>query len=175
MNRTVLEYFVLALLIGLGTPIFAVWGALDGEKLALVAYPKVQEESKPHDATIDKTVFISSPEAIGHGDGLYKKNCVACHGENADGQGPAAKALIPAPRNFLDAKAKYTRTREPLDLFTVISNGSPGTGMVGFASLISPAERWALVHYLGSLPGLRGQFRETTADQIELLEKSADH
>ncbi len=95
----------------------------------------------------------SSTGAIQAGKELFLKTaqpapCVMCHGEQGDGKGVMGAALIPSPRNFTCG----TMMREIPDgqLFWIIKNGSPGTGMMSFASL--PDEQvWQLVHYIRSL------------------------
>jgi mono/diheme cytochrome c family protein len=171
MNRTTLEYMIMALFIGLGTPVFAIWGALDGEKLALVAYPKPKAEVATT-AFDPKAVFLTSADNVAKGEALYKANCISCHGENADGQGPAAKALTPPPRNFLSADERWTIGRNPQEIFLAISKGSPGTGMAGFSAMLKPEDRWAIVHYLGTLSGVQGQYEpvaETSFDELRKL------
>ncbi|MBX3324615.1 MAG: c-type cytochrome [Nitrospira sp.] len=74
--------------------------------------------------------------------------CVMCHGEQGDGKGLMGAALVPPPRNFTCG----TMMREIPDgqLFWIIKNGSPGTGMTAFGGL--PDEQvWQLVHYIRSL------------------------
>ncbi len=154
-NRRVFEYFVLAMAIGLGVPIFAVFGSLRGEADAALAYPPPPEAMISLEVDYAQVVRPSEA-AIEKGRKIFAGTCAACHGAEADGQGPAAGALKPPPRNFLDAEAKYTRGRTPLDLYATLTEGNPGTAMPGFSASLSVEDRWAVVHYLGTLRGLEG-------------------
>ncbi len=156
-NRSIMEYFVIAIIIGLGSPICALLGVSDGEKLGAHAWPVVEKSTA---MPIDyKALVLGSAADVDKGKALFQANCIACHGPNADGKGVAAASLTPAPRNFQDPAAKWTRSREPLDIYQTLSNGSPGTAMVGFAAALSVQDRWALVHFLGTQDGVRGHFK----------------
>ena len=88
-------------------------------------------------------------EQIVLGGKVFKTNCIACHGENGDGKGPAAVAIKdPKPRDFTKGEFKFGS--EPKEIYKTISEGSPGTAMPGWGSL-SPQERWALVYYVRSI------------------------
>ena len=95
----------------------------------------------------------SSTGAIHAGKELFLKTaqpaaCVMCHGEQGDGKGVMGAALIPSPRNF--TCGAMMREIPDGQLFWIIKNGSPGTGMMSFASL--PDDQvWQLVHYIRSL------------------------
>src|SRR5262249_34783666 len=43
---------------------------------------------------------LGGAEAIAAGGRLFRENCASCHGELADGHGPAATGLQPPPANF---------------------------------------------------------------------------
>lgn len=74
--------------------------------------------------------------------------CVMCHGDKGDGRGVMGAALSPPPRNFTcNAMMKDIPDGQ---LFWIIKNGSPGTGMMSFAGL-SDEQVWQLVHYIRSL------------------------
>ena len=79
------------------------------------------------------------------GAAVYRQNCVACHGAQADGKGPAAPALRPAPTDFTDEAWWSERTNE--QVAASIRTGKPGTPMMPYASL-SEAELAALVAWL---------------------------
>ncbi len=95
----------------------------------------------------------SSTGAIKAGKELFLKGvqpvaCVMCHGELGDGKGLMGAAFVPPPRNFTCG----TMMRDLPDgqLFWIIKNGSPGTGMMAFPGL--PDEQvWQLIHYIRSL------------------------
>lgn len=85
-----------------------------------------------------------------------KLQCGTCHGENGAGDGPSAKTLVDAfgipvpPRDFNTGAFRGGATGP--DLFTRIAVGVAGTPMVAYPdSVITPAERWDLVHFIQSL------------------------
>ncbi len=84
------------------------------------------------------------------GKGLYKFRCEVCHGEQGAGDGVAAELMYPKPRDFTLALFKYKTspgTLLPLDddLFNTIKNGLTGTGMPGWASLMSDEQIRSLI------------------------------
>lgn len=113
-----------------------------------------RKTAKAPDAILTKTNPLSSSAgAIKAGKELFLKTaqpvaCVMCHGEQGDGKGLMGAALVPPPRNF--TCGAMMRDISDGQLFWIIKNGSPGTGMMSFASL--PDEQvWQLIHYIRSL------------------------
>ena len=71
--------------------------------------------------------------------------CKICHGVTGNGLGIMAQGLNPPPRNFT-----CRSTMESISdgqLFWIIRNGSPGTGMPAFKNL-KDKQIWQIVHYL---------------------------
>ena len=70
---------------------------------------------------------------------LYVKHCSACHGENGDGKGLAARFLFPKPRDFRAGKFRLVSTTNRVpsseDLQTVLVHGMPGSSMPPWAHL----------------------------------------
>lgn len=94
-----------------------------------------------------------SPEIVEQGKALYegKGSCVTCHGTTGRGDGPGAAGLDPSPRNF--HHHGFWRHRSEGEIFWVIKHGSPGTGMIGFGSMLSDQEMWAIIEYERSFAG----------------------
>ena len=81
---------------------------------------------------------------------IFETNCVACHGSEGKGDGAAAAALTPKPRNFTDAV--YMKKR-PLDsLRAVISNGGASMGlsptMIAWNGILKPDEIESVLQYV---------------------------
>lgn len=109
----------------------------------------------------------STPQAVAAGKKLYAR-CVACHGANGKGDGPAAVALKPKPRNFTSPKG-WTNGYTVADIFKTLSKGVPGTGMPSFDTL-SVKDRFDLAHYVQS----QGKFNhgKDTPAEIAALDKT---
>ena len=75
---------------------------------------------------------------------LYAERCAACHGDHGGGDGPAAAALVPKPRNFRDPAFWKERTIE--QLHATVKKGKPGTMMPAFDGTLSDAEIDAVLH-----------------------------
>ena len=100
--------------------------------------------SKPG-GTVDVAALLKpTPELIAKGKVLFMVNCASCHGQNGMGDGPAAAALNPKPRNFHEGYWKYGGGIARV--VQTISTGSPGTAMAAFTNL-SIEERFAIAHY----------------------------
>jgi mono/diheme cytochrome c family protein len=87
----------------------------------------------------------ATPESLANGRALFGQSCVACHGADARGDGPAAAAFNPPPANL----RLSVRTRPPGWLFRVVTYGF--NRMPPFGSSLSDTQRWDLINYLESL------------------------
>jgi mono/diheme cytochrome c family protein len=57
---------------------------------------------------------------------VFKTRCVMCHGESGKGDGAAAAALNPKPRNYTDPEWQKTVTDDQIK--KVITGGGPAVG-----------------------------------------------
>ena len=97
-----------------------------------------------------------STETVAQGKAIYdgKGACFRCHGKDGDGKGPLAAKVNPSPRNFQDHGFWSQRTEG--EIFWLIKNGSPGTGLVGYGDQLTDGEIWSLIQYLRSFTGEHG-------------------
>ncbi len=109
-----------------------------------------------------------------HGQAVYMKRCVQCHGVNGDGNGPAAEYLYPRPRNYTKGIFKFTSTpyggkprRE--DLIAVVRRGVTGTSMPRF-NRISDKDVEAVVDYVMVL-AQRGELEYQLAMEADASEE----
>ncbi len=81
--------------------------------------------------------------------------CASCHGEQADGKGPAVAELKDAwgdPAQPADLRAVAFRNgRTPADLFRVLTLGIHGTPMPSFVGTLTEEKRWELAAFIGTL------------------------
>jgi mono/diheme cytochrome c family protein len=84
---------------------------------------------------------------------VYQKWCAGCHGDNGAGDGPAAKHMLPPPRDFTGAIYQIRSTASgnlPTDddLMRSIDEGLPGTAMPGWKDRLSANQRRDVLAYL---------------------------
>lgn len=92
----------------------------------------------------------------------YLRYCAGCHGETGDGQGVAARFLMPRPRDFTQGLFKFTSTPSGSlptdeDLLRTINYGLRGTAMPSFR-LLSRAEKLALVRQIKTFSDVWEEF-----------------
>ncbi|MGD9852685.1 MAG: cytochrome c [Nitrospirales bacterium] len=94
-----------------------------------------------------------SQEHIKAGEKLFHETaqplaCIQCHGAKGDGNGPMGAALNPHPRNFTCGETM--KGISDGQLYWIIKNGSPGTGMMAFSGM--PDDQiWQLIQYIRTL------------------------
>lgn len=97
--------------------------------------------------------LASAQGNAGRGKTVYATYCVSCHGNGGAGDGPAAVALNPKPRDLTD-KA-YMSTRQDDYLLKVIKDGGPAVGksplMAPFGGALKDNDIGDLVAFLRSL------------------------
>ncbi len=95
----------------------------------------------------------ASSKEIKKGKKLFLQYCATCHGEKGRGDGPAASALQPPPRNLADPK--YLQKISDEKLFLVIQKGGKAIGksplMPPFGDSLSEEEIKSIISFIRSL------------------------
>ncbi|GJL79722.1 MAG: hypothetical protein NPINA01_27110 [Nitrospinaceae bacterium] len=107
---------------------------------------------------------------VGNGEKIYNKTakpmaCTMCHGDNGDGKGKLGAALKPTPRNFTCQETMKDVSAG--QMFWIIKNGSPGTGMVAHKKSLKDNEIWDVVKYIRSaFSGVTPPAAKTTSKPV---------
>ena len=88
----------------------------------------------------------SNADSIAAGKAVYLGNCMACHGVTGKGDGPAAAACNPRPKNLSDPKIASQTDGE---LFWKITEGKKP--MPTYEKLLNETQRWQVINYLRML------------------------
>ena len=142
VSRTVMELNMFLLLVVVVSLTIPSWAA-ERHRLQLLV-----PEDKLAEARALTSPLPNSPETVAQGKAIYdgKGACFRCHGKDGDGNGPLAAKVNPSPRNFQDHGFWSHRTEG--EIFWVIKNGSPGTGLVGYGDQLTDGEIWTLIQYI---------------------------
>jgi mono/diheme cytochrome c family protein len=81
------------------------------------------------------------------GSKVYAERCALCHGPQGKGDGPAAAAMNPKPRNHTDGS--YMHTRTDAQLLEVIRHGKGS--MPAWEGILSEQEIQAVLKHVRSL------------------------
>jgi high-affinity iron transporter len=117
--------------------------------------PAVIKELHQHFATSLGTAgamdLPKGPLDTAEGHALFLKNCTSCHGMSGAGDGSSARTLSTPPPAI--GVSRLTPELTPTLAYNVISVGVRGTAMPGFASSLTPQQRWNVINYIYSLRG----------------------
>jgi mono/diheme cytochrome c family protein len=135
------------------------------ENSGTAAEPKLVSDKKPD---FDFSVHLK------HGQAVYMRRCVQCHGINGDGNGPVAVHMYPRPRDYTRGIFKFTSTpyggrprRE--DLISTVRRGVVGTSMPSF-DRITDKDVEAVVDYVMVL-AQRGELEYQLAMEADAAEE----
>lgn len=141
----------------------------------------VQEAVQKYSGTVLKPKFVSGGEPdfarelqLKHGQSVYMRRCVQCHGVSGDGKGPVAASMIPRPRDYTKGIFKFTSTpygSKPRrdDIVDVLRRGIVGTSMPSFR-LLPKKDIDAVVDYV-MLLAERGELEYQLQSEAEAAEE----
>jgi cytochrome c oxidase cbb3-type subunit 2 len=114
---------------------------------------KWRDRFEPQAVEMTQVSIPRSEEWIEHGEEVYQRRCLGCHGENGDGNGPAAAFFqIDRPRDFTLGVFKFRLTPTGSlptdgDLLRTITRGVRGTAMPTWHEL-PDKDRQAVIQYI---------------------------
>lgn len=111
-----------------------------------------QQPGRMHGGSMMGGKSSSSKVTVGAAS-TYSKLCASCHGATDKGDGPAAMALNPKPKDFTDCQAMAHESDEMF--FKIIKEGGPSTGhsplMPAWGGALSDQQISDLVEYIRAL------------------------
>jgi len=87
---------------------------------------------KPPETT---EVIPTLPPELAKGEELYTQNCASCHGEKGAGDGAAAQALNPKPRNYKAPASEWKNGNTVAGITKTLKEGIKGSSMVSYSGL----------------------------------------
>jgi len=121
---------------------------LVGSAVVALSKESSQKWTAPAGEARKKNPVPSSNASLAAGEKVYAKRCLACHGKTGNGDGPDAADLGIHPAKLSDP---MTRQQTDGELFWKITVGKKP--MPGYASRLSPTDRWNVINYLRTLGG----------------------
>lgn len=127
---------------------------LGGSRAAIVGaeqehqHPAGGAHRHPEAAKLQNPVPANA-QSIAEGKQIYDKQCASCHGATGKGDGKLGEELNPKPANLTDADWKHGSSDG--EIFTLIRDGSKGTGMKGYKVKLTTNQMWSVVNYLRTL------------------------
>ncbi len=93
------------------------------------------QESHFHEDKVFAGGVVASAMKLNKGRAIYQEYCMACHGVNGEGNGPASKGLYPPPRNFTQGYYKFGHVisgdlPNDEDFMRILEKGLHGTAML---------------------------------------------
>ena len=87
------------------------------------------------------------------GKAVYVRWCAGCHGESGAGDGPAARYMLPRPRDFTGAVFKIRTTASgqlptDADILRAVDQGLAGTAMPEWKTRLTDRQRRDLIAYI---------------------------
>ena len=83
--------------------------------------------------------------SVANGRTQYERLCTSCHGSGGLGDGQMAASLPRPPANLSEP---HTALHTAGDMFWWLTHGIPKSGMPGFASSMTPEDRWDTINFM---------------------------
>ena len=108
--------------------------------------------------------FPPTQDSLAIGEGIYRNQCVVCHGASGRGDGPAAGTLNPPPADF---RVHMAAGHTDGELFNWVTNGVPGTAMPAYVDLLTLEERWHAINFIRGFAPVESRAAEPVEALVE--------
>ncbi len=129
------------------TPLLWALVAVCGGSLTLAAQ-SASARRRAEAAAMVNPVPVSN-ESLDLGRRVYWGECVACHGELADGDSKMSYSLDPVPPSLVDAETKFGNSDG--EMFVVIRDGVKDTSMKPYTGMLTEPQMWSVINYIRTL------------------------
>jgi len=166
MNAAYKRLMFAGILVFVALAFFGLW-AYDVVKIDFVSFMEVQPsfgvQEKPlpvpvRSIPVDGPAFIpnmgpptnpvpADEVSISRGKTLFTINCVMCHGETGEGNGPVSGLIANKPANLASV---ITQSKTDGILFMTITNGVEGR-MPPMVENLTVRDRWDVINYIRTL------------------------
>jgi len=166
MNPAYKRLMFAGLLVVVALAFFVLW-AYDVIKIDFISFMEIQPSFSaqeeplpvpPRSIPIDGPAYIPNLGApnnpiqaddvsISRGEILFKINCVMCHGETGEGNGPISALIANKPANLTSI---ITQSKTDGALFLTITNGVEGK-MPPMIENLTVRDRWDVINYIRTL------------------------
>jgi len=166
MNPAYKRLMFAGLLVVVALAFFVLW-AYDVIKIDFISFMEIQPSFSaqeeplpvpPRSIPIDGPAYIPNLGApnnpiqaddvsISRGETLFKINCVMCHGETGEGNGPISALIANKPANLTSI---ITQSKTDGALFLTITNGVEGK-MPPMIENLTVRDRWDVINYIRTL------------------------
>ena len=106
------------------------------------------QRNVPEDAKKLKSPIPMSVEAVSAGKKLFDRHCAVCHGDDGKGNTDMAESL---PKKPADLTRREMNAFSEGEIFWVVTNGLPKSGMPAFQKKLTDNERWQVVAFARTL------------------------
>jgi mono/diheme cytochrome c family protein len=125
-----------------------------------VAVPAAVTAAANANANTDADADASAGLAL-RGAGLYRDNCVVCHGAPGVAQGDIGKSMQPIPGPLADAARRWN----PNELYWITRHGIKMSGMPAWEHHMDEQDLWATVAFLAEMPRMtQASYRDWMAE-----------
>ncbi len=103
----------------------------------------------PREVAARKNPQPSNPNVVANARKLFTTRCALCHGNDGKGQTAIGSHIYPRATDLTNARVQSKTDGE---LYWIVENGSPHTGMPGWKGTLNEDELWQAVSYIRLLP-----------------------